>query len=237
MHHIRPVNAVHTSAPAHLLNRREFLYGSVAGVSAMALSESMFAESQKENRKMPDLKKTVLMICDCQVGIADLPYAKEAVQRAAAALAAARKAGMLVLFSRVTFEPGYLDVSPRNKAFALVKAKNMLPPGASHLVPAFEPHPNEIVVPKDRFSAFCGNNLETILRSQGITDLVIAGVTTSGVVLSTFSEAADRDYNLTILADACADPIMSLHEELMTNLFPRSASVSPVAGWVAGLTS
>lgn len=186
---------------------------------------------------MPELKKTVLMICDYQVGIGDLPYAKESVGRAAAALAAARKAGLLVIFSRVTFDPGYIDVSPRNKAFAMIKAKNMLPPSASHLVPNFEPHPNEIVVPKDRFSAFCGNNLDVILRSQGITDLVIAGVSTSGVVLSTFSEAADRDYNLTILADACADPILSLHQELVTNLFPRSATVLPVEAWAGSLAT
>lgn len=186
---------------------------------------------------MPDLKQTALMICDYQMGVGDLPYAKEAVGRATAALAVARKAGMLVVFSKVTFDPGYLDISPRNKAFAMVKAKNMLPPSASHLIPSFQPHPNEVVVSKDRFSAFCGNNLEAILRSQGITDLVIAGVSTSGVVLSTFCEAGDRDYNLTILADACADPIMSLHQELVTYLFPRSAGVLPVEAWAASLAS
>jgi nicotinamidase-related amidase len=64
----------------------------------------------------------------------------------------------------------------------------------------------------------------------------MAGVVTSGVILSTFTLAADEDYSMTILSDACADPKASLHEELMTNLFPRSATVLTVDQWIASLT-
>lgn len=184
---------------------------------------------------MLDTKQTALLIGDYQAGIGDQPYAAESAQQAVAALQAARKAGMLVVFSKVCFQPGYLDVSPDNKAFAAMKAKNMLPPGASQLMPAFQPLPHEVVVNKDRFSAFSGNDFEIILRSQGIKHLVIAGVSTSGVVLSTFCRAADQDYALTILSDACADPKPGLHQELMTQLFPRSADVLTVGAWAAGL--
>jgi hypothetical protein len=51
--------------------------------------------------------------------------------------------------------------------------------------------------------------------------------------LSTFTLAADEDHRMTILSDACADPKTSLHEELMTNLFPRSADVLTVDQWIA----
>lgn len=186
---------------------------------------------------MPEINKSALMICDFQLGIGDQAYAKQAAPRAVAALEAARKAGMPIVFSRVAFQPGYTDVSLRNQAFATYKAKDMLPPNASHLIPLFEPHPNEILVTKDRFSAFSGNALKVILRSQEVTHLVMAGVSTSGVILSTFCLAADEDYRLTILSDACADPKASLHEELMTNLFPRSASVLTVDKWSAGLNA
>jgi isochorismate hydrolase len=54
-------------------------------------------------------------------------------------------------------------------------------------------------------------------------------------ILSTFTLAADEDYNMTILSDACADPKASLHAELMTNLFPRSAEVLTVDQWIASL--
>jgi hypothetical protein len=56
------------------------------------------------------------------------------------------------------------------------------------------------------------------------------------VILSTFTLAADDDYSITILSDACADPKASLHEGLMTNLFPRSATVLTVDQWIASLT-
>lgn len=225
------------SAAPGSVTRRRFLYMSVAGISSMVLYFKHFAKAEKEKHKMPETNKSALMICDFQLGIGDQPYAKEAVARAAAALEAARKAGMLVVFSRVAFEPGYTDVSPRNLAFAVYKAKNMLPPNASHLISQFEPHPTEILVTKNRFNAFSGNALKVILRSQGVTHLVMAGVSTSGVILSTFCLAADEDYGLTILSDACADPKTSLHEALMTNLFPRSASVLPVREWIAGLAT
>jgi nicotinamidase-related amidase len=68
--------------------------------------------------------------------------------------------------------------------------------------------------------------LKEVLRSGGIKHLVMAGVATSSVILSTFTLGADEDYSITILSDACADPKASLHEELMTNLFPRSGDGS-----------
>lgn len=222
-------------ATVERVTRRRFLVVQVAGMLAMSSSLNHLAYAEKEKRKMPETNKSALMICDFQLGIGDQVYAKEAALRAVVALEAARKAGMLIVFSRVEFQPGYTDISPRNQAFAMYKAKNILPPDASQLISLFEPHPNEILVTKDRFNAFSGNCLKVILRSQAVTHLVMAGVSTSGVVLSTFCLAADEDYGLTILSDARADPKASLHEELMTNLFPRSASVQTVDAWSAGL--
>jgi hypothetical protein len=63
----------------------------------------------------------------------------------------------------------------------------------------------------------------------------MAGVVTSGVILSTFTMAADEDYSITILSDACADPKASLHEELMPNLFPGPATVLTIDQWIASL--
>ena len=219
------------------VTRRNFVLVSMAGFGTMASPLKQFAQTENGKNKMPESNKSALMLCDFQLGIGDQAYAKDAVPHAAAALEAARKAGMLVVFSRVCFQPGYMDISPRNQAFAMYKAKDMLPPNASHLIPIFEPHPAEILVTKDRFNAFSGNALKVILRSQGIAHLVMAGVATSGVILSTFCLAADEDYGMTILSDACADPKASLHEELMTNLFPRSATVLPVGAWIKSLTT
>src|SRR5262249_41670304 len=79
---------------------------------------------------MPQTSDTALLILDFQVGIGDQPYAKSAAQRAAAALKAGRAAGLPVVFSKVNFRAGYRDIADSNKAFALIKMKNLFPPDA-----------------------------------------------------------------------------------------------------------
>jgi nicotinamidase-related amidase len=65
--------------------------------------------------------------------------------------------------------------------------------------------------------------------------LVLAGIVTSGVVLSTLRQAADLDYRLTVLADGCLDSDPDVHWVLLEKVFPRQADVVSIAGWVAGL--
>ena len=96
-----------------------------------------------------------------------------------------------MVFSKVQFRPGYREIADTNKAFAVMKMKHLFPPDASKLIPILQPGHDELVVDKDRFSAFSGNDLKEVLRSGGIKQLVMAGVATSGVILSTFTLAAD----------------------------------------------
>jgi nicotinamidase-related amidase len=91
------------------------------------------------------------------------------------------------------------------------------------------------VVTKRRIGAFAGSDLEIVLRSAGIEALVLAGVATSGVVLSTVRLAADMDYRLTVLADGCADADPEVHRVLTGKVFPRQATVQTVAAWVESL--
>jgi nicotinamidase-related amidase len=64
----------------------------------------------------------------------------------------------------------------------------------------------EAIVVKHRIRPFVGTDLETLLRGNGIDTLVLAGVHTSGVVLSTVRHAGDLDYRLVVVRDCCADP-------------------------------
>jgi nicotinamidase-related amidase len=93
------------------------------------------------------------------------------------------------------------------------------------------------VVVKKRVSAFTGSDLEVLLRSAGVDHLVLAGIATSGVVLSTVREAADRDYRLTVLADACADNDPEVHRVLVEKVFPRQAEVTVVADWAGAVAA
>jgi len=80
-------------------------------------------------------------------------------------------------------------------------------------------------------SAFTGSDLEVVLRSFGITHLTLCGIATSGVVLSTLREAADKDYSMTVLADCCADMDDEVHRVLTVKIFPRQADVIHSENW------
>jgi nicotinamidase-related amidase len=74
-----------------------------------------------------------------------------------------------------------------------------------------------------------------VLRAGGIEALALCGIATSGVVLSTLRQAADLDYGLTVLRDACADSDDEVHRVLLDKVFPRQAEVVDVAAWAASL--
>src|SRR6204780_4919783 len=87
------------------------------------------------------------------------------------------------------------------------------------------PEPGDITVRKTRVGAFSTTDLDQQLRDRGVSTLILAGISTSGVVLSTVRDAADRDYQVFVLADGCADPGPGVHEFLTETIFPRQARV------------
>jgi nicotinamidase-related amidase len=96
--------------------------------------------------------------------------------------------------------------------------------------------PGEVRVTKRRVSAFTGSDLEVVLCARGISHLVLlAGIATSGVVLSTLRQAADLDYRLTVLAGGCLDADPGVHQILLGTVFPRQAEVTTIADWAARL--
>jgi nicotinamidase-related amidase len=146
-------------------------------------------------------------------------------------LAAARSAGMRVIYVVVSFRPGYPEVNPRNPIFSLIAEGGFFQAGSpgTQIHPAVAPIEREPVVIKHRVGAFGGTDLQTILQSQAIETLVLAGVHTSGVVLSTLRQAFDLDYRILIPRDCCADPDREAHEMLLSRVFPRQATVTSSA--------
>ena len=91
------------------------------------------------------------------------------------------------------------------------------------------PHEGDIIVRKTRVGAFSTTDLAQQLADRGIDTLILAGISTSGVVLSTVRDGADRDYALYVLSDATADGDAAVHACLMEKVFPRQAKVITVA--------
>jgi nicotinamidase-related amidase len=84
-----------------------------------------------------------------------------------------------------------------------------------------------------RVSAFSGSDLEIVLRANDTQLLILAGIATSGVVLSTVREASDRDYRLVVLSDCCADSDPEVHDVLVRKVFPRQGEVMTGREWLS----
>ncbi len=148
----------------------------------------------------------------------------------------ARKSNMPVIYVVIGFRKGFPDASPAHKTPAGMQrlmAMGLDQDDAYRVHPAVNPQPDDIIVLKKRVSAFSGSDLEVVLRSLGIKHLVLTGIATSGVVLSTLREAADKDYQLTVLTDCCADMDEEVHRVLTTKIFVRQATVAAVEEWTA----
>ena len=85
------------------------------------------------------------------------------------------------------------------------------------------------------WAAMSTTDLDRQLRDRGIDTLVLAGISTSGVVLSTVIEAADRDYRLYVLSDGTEDRDAETRDILLGKVFPRRAQVIDTAGLRARL--
>jgi nicotinamidase-related amidase len=182
------------------------------------------------------MSDTALLIMDVQQGIVDRFPAAEAVLRPLArAAAAARARGVPVIHVRVAFRPGAPEIDRANPIFAAVADRPGIgiddPGTAVH--PAVGPEPGDLEVIKKRVSAFAGSDLDTLLRGLGVRSLVLGGITTSGVVLSTVRQAADADFRLTVLRDGCADADDEVQRVLLEKVFPRQAAVVTADEWAA----
>jgi nicotinamidase-related amidase len=177
---------------------------------------------------------------DCQSGIVSIYTPGDFIDRCAGVLKAARAAGLPVIHIQVGFRPGMPEIGAGNKLFSAVKASPEHqklftgPAGAIH--PALGPEPSDIVVTKHRVSAFTGTDLGMLLRAMEIRTLVLFGIATSGVVLSTLLDACDEDYQPIVISDCCADRDPQLHEALLTRLFPNRGEVVTSADFLDTLS-
>jgi nicotinamidase-related amidase len=178
-------------------------------------------------------RSSVMLVMDFQTLIVDnhAAGAEALLDRTAKLIAVARAAGMLVIYVVVGFRPGYPKVSDRNATFYGIKASGAFAVGAENKIhPAVAPLAEEIVVTKHRVSAFAGTDLGLMLRANGIETLILMGIVTSGVVLSTLRHAADADYRLLVVSDCCSDGDEEAHRVLLENVFPRQATITTAAG-------
>ena len=179
-----------------------------------------------------DPRHTVLLVMDYQNGIvASLGDPEKALAKTAEAIALVRASGGTIGYVRVAFTDDDYAAIPATSAMARAatperRAALHVDSPATAIHDRLAPEPGDIIVRKTRVGAFSTTDLDRQLRDAGITTLILAGLSTSGVVLSTIRDAADRDYGLVVLADACADPAPGVHDFLVEKIFARMAHIS-----------
>jgi nicotinamidase-related amidase len=179
-------------------------------------------------------QNTALLVMDMQAGIVGrIPNNSTLISSVAKAIAAARENKIPVIYIVVGFREGAPEISINNKGFSASKQlfADMSMADFMRVDAGVAPLAGEITVVKRRVSAFTGSDLEVVLRSQGIQHIILTGIATSGVVLSTLREASDKDYRITVLADCCADGDEEVHRVLTTKVFPRQAEVLTAEEW------
>jgi len=162
--------------------------------------------------------------------------ARATIEPIARVLAAARAAGMLVVYTKMAFKRDLSNVggpdSPNRERLGL-GAGDFLIQGTwnTDIVPELAPRPADVVISKLRYNGFFETELDDVLRARAIKSLVFLGWTTSVCVESTLRDASDRDYRCVVLADCTAETIG--RSQARTNHDATLHVIQAQFGWVA----
>jgi nicotinamidase-related amidase len=179
-----------------------------------------------------DPSKTALLIMDYQNGIIPMaPNPEELLAGARQAIDLIRSHGGTIGYVRVGFaDASEIGGSMGKRVGGTAALEQFHADHANTQIHAdVAPEEGDIVVRKNRVGPFGSTDLHEQLQARGIDTLVLVGISTSGVVLSTVRDAHDRDYRLIVLADLCADRDAEVHEVLTSKVFPGQAEVIGVA--------
>ena len=151
----------------------------------------------------------------------DTNMCRESVGKCSSLIKSARQSKVPVIFTRHIYREDYSDsgfivdeIMPQLKLVKPASANAW----SNQIVSQLEPQPEDIIVKKNRNSAYFSTIFPNHLRSLSISDLVLCGVTTSMCGESTARDAAQRDYRTFVVKDATADIEVIRHERALINL-------------------
>jgi ureidoacrylate peracid hydrolase len=143
---------------------------------------------------------------------------------------ACRKHGLPVIHTLTTFRVDYADAGLVAERFPALQPLGHIMSGTwdAQIVDHLLPRAGEYVIPKSRFNAFYGTNLELVLRSLGVDTLIVAGVATNICVDSTIREAFIRDVKVILPRDATASYTKEMEEASLATLGFMFANLTTV---------
>jgi nicotinamidase-related amidase len=183
------------------------------------------------------MDKTAFLVMDTQAGILGRAILPPNYLSLLSKTINTARPSMKIIYVTVSFRPGHPEIASSNPVFGSAAKTNLFVAGSpeTQIEPSIAPVDGDIVVEKKRVSAFTGSGLDVILRGLGVQTLVLAGVSTGGVVLSTLCEAADLDFKIVVLKDLCVDRDEAVHELLMEKIFKKRGDVVTAEEWLEKL--
>jgi len=172
--------------------------------------------------------KTALVVIDLQKGIVARQAAHpmdQVLKRAALLAEAFRRHGLPVVLVNVAGgAPGRAEQQVSLGA---------LPPDWTELAPELNAQPQDHRVTKRTWGAYTNTDLDSFLKSSGVTQIVLAGVATSIGVESTARFAQELGFNVTLAIDAMTDMSAEAHANSVTRIFPRLGETGTSAEIIA----
>jgi len=171
---------------------------------------------------------SALVVIDLQKGIVSAhssdPAVTAVVKQAAQLAAEFRRHRLPVVLVNVTGRaPGRTEAPARSTDLAA------LPAGWADLVTELDVRPPDHLITKRRRSAFHDTGLDTLLRDLGVTQIVLAGISTSAGVESTARSASDLGYHVVLTTDAMTDPDAESHRHSVERVFPKIGETATTA--------
>ncbi|MGC9193900.1 MAG: cysteine hydrolase [Syntrophobacteraceae bacterium] len=174
-----------------------------------------------------ELSKTAILTLDLQKGILEMGSGYECViPNASRVVDFAREKHTSLLHVGLGFSDGHPEVSDSDTPSRKAKQNNLFVKGsASAQFHGAIAKPGDLIINKQRIGAFSENHLHLRLRARGIENLVLFGISTSGIVLATVTSTFDLDFRLTVISDGCFDADSETHRVLMEKIFPKRGTV------------
>lgn len=174
-----------------------------------------------------DPKKTACLTLDLQEGIIQmLGTDQRCLANAAKIVELARKNQFHLIHVGLGFNEGYPEIPEESPFGDRLKPMKLFIKGTD----SSEFHPSiyqlqDLIVYKQRVGGFSENELHMILRAKQVENLILFGIATSGIVLSTLRRAFDLDYKCFVIKDACMDRDPEVHRVLTEKVFAAQATV------------